>query len=222
MSQAGKPDLQEFAMLALVRTVHVLSLAVWLGSVVFFSVAGLLIFGAFEEVSRLPEKSRPSWFPVAPGYEKESPGPGFPEPLRLEQGSRAAGVAVGKVFPVYFALQAGCAALAFLTALALGRSGGGLSTGRKLVYLLGLASVLAGWGLEQRVAELRKPRNDLTDAVLAAPSPTDEQMEAARQARAEFGKWHGYSLLVNFATLGLALVGTALAANLPAGRSSAG
>src|SRR5260370_26157027 len=88
------------AMLALLRTLHVLSLAIWLGSVVFFTIAGLLIFGAFEEVSRLPREQRPLWFPLPEVYDRDSPGEGFPEPLRLEQGNRAAGQAVGKICPV--------------------------------------------------------------------------------------------------------------------------
>jgi hypothetical protein len=206
------------AVLAFLRTLHVLSLAVWLGSVVFFTLAGLLIFRAFEEVSRLPtdNEPRPLWFPVPAAFQKDPPGEGFPDPLRLEQGSRAAGVAVAKVFPVYFALQAGCAVVAVLTALGLawGR-GGALNTTRVIVCTLGLATVLAGWWLEQRVHELRGPRNDLTDAVLLAQSPSPEQVEQARQARVTFGTWHGISLLDNFATLGLALLATLLAAHLP-------
>jgi hypothetical protein len=84
--------------------------------------------------------------------------------------------------------------------------------------VLGLATVLAGWWLEGRVHELRGPRNDLTDAVLIAANATPEQVQEARQARAAFGMWHGISLLDNFATLGLVLVATVLAAHLPATR----
>ncbi len=210
-------------MLALLRTLHVLSLAVWFGSVVFFTVSGALMFGAFEKVAGLPrdEEPRPGWFPVPPAYQKEPPGDGFPNPTRLEQGSRAFGLAVGSIFPFYFLLQTVCAAVAAATALGLaGGRAGKLGPARVVVCLLGLAAVLAGWGLERHVEQLRGPRNRLTEAVLTAPQPTSEQIVEARQARAAFGKWHGISLLVNFATLGLALVGTALAAHLPASRSS--
>jgi hypothetical protein len=203
-------------MLALLRTLHVLSLAVWLGAVVFFTLAGILMFAAFDDVARQPVDQRPSWFPVPAAYEREPPGEGFPEPLRREQGSRAFGVAVGSIFPVYFLLQTVCAGLAVLTALGLawGR-GGGLNTLRLIVCVLGLATVLGGWWLERGTEDLRGPRNELTDAVVQSPAPTAGQVEAAREARAAFGKWHGISLLVNFAALGLALLGTALAAHLP-------
>ena len=212
-------------MIALLRTVHVLSLAVWLGSMVFFTIAGVLLFGAFAEVSRLPREGkrleeggekRPLWFPLPPEFEKDSPGEGFPEPLRLEQGSRAAGHAVGKMFPVYFGLQIVCAALAAVTALGLLLiQGGGFDKARLAVCVLGLAAVGAGWALERHVHQLRGPRNDLTEAVLKADAPTAELVREARQARADFGKWHGISLMVNFATLGLALTATLLAAHYP-------
>jgi hypothetical protein len=61
-----------------------------------------------------------------------------------------------------------------------------------------------GWWLEMRVSELRVPRNELTDQVLTSSNPTPEEIEQAREARAIFGRWHGYSLLQNFATLALA------------------
>jgi hypothetical protein len=210
-------------MLALLRTLHVLSLAVWLGSVVFFTVSGVLMSRAFEDLGHLADDDKPrsEWFPIPSDFNKPPPDEGLPASLRKEQGSRAFGVAVGAVFPFYFALQTVCAAVAVVTAagLAWGR-GGKLSTLRVVVCVLGLAAVLGGWGLERYVHQLREPRNDLTDAVLTArPGATAEQIEKARQARAVFGKWHGISLLVNFTTLGLALAGTVLAAHLPASRS---
>src|SRR5262249_43162586 len=162
---------------------------------------------AFEEVSLLPARERPLWFPLPAEFEKDSPGEGFPDPLRKEQGSRAFGVAVGKVFPVYFALQAGCAVVAVLTALGLAWGlGGPLNRVGVVVCALGLAAVVTGWWLEQRVHALREPRNRLTDAVLVASNPTPEQVQEARQARVAFGTWHGISLLDNFATLGLVLL----------------
>ena len=53
-------------MIGLLRTFHVLSVALWFGSVAFFTIAGVLIFGAFERES-LKEK-REGWFPVAAEY----------------------------------------------------------------------------------------------------------------------------------------------------------
>jgi hypothetical protein len=206
-------------MLALLRTVHVLSLAVWLGSVVFFTIAGVLIFRAFEDESA--KEKRLPYLPV-PEYTNESPPEGLPGP-RAEQGSRLGGVAVGAIFPVYFGLQTGCAALAVLTGLGLAwAQGGRLATVRLVVCVLGLVAVLAGWWLEHWVSELRKPRNERTDTVLTTPNPTTEQTEQALEARATFGLWHGISLLVNFATLALVLLATALAGHLDVARGSPG
>ena len=187
---------------ALLRSLHVLSVALWFGSVAFFSLMGLLLFQSFADVSRLPAEERPAWLPVPPAYDQASPGPGFPDPLRLEQGSRAAGVAVSRILPVYYGLQVGCGAVAVLTALLLARAaGGGAHRVRTALAIVALLTALGGWWLEGEVSRLRGPRNELTDAVLATASPSAERVEEARLARATFGTWHGYSLLQNFATL---------------------
>jgi hypothetical protein len=200
-------------MSGLLRTMHVLSVALWFGSVAFFTVAGVLIFGAFERESLKEPDDRPAWFPAAELYEKKPPPESnFPQPLRKEQGSRAAGAAVSEIFPVYFMLQAGCGAVAVLTALALVMGQGGLLNAVRLVVcVLALAAALGGWWLERKVHDLRVVRSKQTDAVLASPSPGAEQIEEARAARADFGKWHGISLLANFATLGLTLVAAGMA-----------
>jgi acyl phosphate:glycerol-3-phosphate acyltransferase len=208
-------------MLPLLRLLHVFCVALWFGSVAFFTVAGVLIFDSFRKESELPAEKRPLWFPVPEALDRPSPGDGFPDPLRLEQGSRAAGVAVGGIFPVYYALQAGCGLVAVLTALALARHGEGAGhRWRSLLSLLALATVLGGWWLETRVAELREPRNTLTDRALASASPSPELLEEARQARADFLRWHAYSLVQNFATLLLVAGVTALVPALaaPGGR----
>lgn len=199
-------------MSGLMRTIHVLAVALWFGSVAFFTIAGVLIFRAFEQESMKEAEQRDKWFPVPAEYARPTPpDSGFPDPLRKEQGSRAAGVAVGGIFPTYFALQAGCAGVAVLTALLLALMHGGRLNGVRLtVCVLGLAAVLAGWWLERKVHELRVPRNELTEKALTAEASA-RQIEEAKEARQEFGRWHGISLLVNFATLGLALTATALA-----------
>jgi acyl phosphate:glycerol-3-phosphate acyltransferase len=187
-------------MLSLLRVTHVFAVALWFGSVAFFTVAGLLIFQSFRDVSALPADQRPPWLPLPEAFARESPD-GFPNPLRLEQGSRAAGVAVGGIFPVYYATQAGCGVVALLTALLLARGDEGRGDGVRLALCgLALATVLGGWRLERRVTELRVPRNELTDQALASPSPAG-LIDEAREARAEFGRWHGYSLIQNFVTL---------------------
>jgi hypothetical protein len=189
-------------MMPLFRIVHVLSIALWFGSVAFFSVAGLLIFQAFADESRLPSDQRPLWFPVRAEFDQPSPGAGFPDPIRLEQGSRAAGLAVSRIFPIFYGMQVCCGIVAWLTALALARSGTGSAHGwRSWLCLLALLTALGGWLLERRVSDLRVPRNELTDRVLSSSSPKPELVEQAREARATFGRWHGYSLMQNFATL---------------------
>jgi hypothetical protein len=65
------------------------------------------------------------------------------------------------------------------------------------------------------VRGLTEARNNLTDAVLTDPAPTDEQIHQAEAARAEFGRLHGYSLLCNLVVLVLVTAATAMAAALP-------
>lgn len=193
-------------MTAFVRTIHALAVSLWFGSVAFFTVAGLLVFGAFERVSQ--DEGERAWFPVAPQYDKAPPeGSKFPDPLRKEQGSRAAGVAVGAIFPTYYALQAGCGLVAMLAAFALLRAEGGrLNRARFFVCVLGLLTVKLGWWLERKVHDLGVTRHQTADVMLRAATPTEGQVTEAREARAAFFAWHGVSLLVNFATLGLSLV----------------
>jgi hypothetical protein len=153
-------------------------------------------------------------------FDQATPSPRFPDPIRLEQGSRIAGLAVGKLFPWYFAIQTACALVALGSGLVLARfarPATRLETFRLVVLVLGLLSVLAGWGLERYVEELRVERNGTTDAVLQQPDSAAGMIAAAESARARFGAWHGVSLLVNFAALGLAGLGLALAGHLAKG-----
>src|SRR5262245_41910775 len=118
----------------MLRTLHALATGLWFGAVAFFTGAGLLIFQAFADERRKPIDQRELWFPTATEFDRPSPLEGFPDPVRLEQGARAAGAAVSRVFPFYYALQAGCAGVALLTAFALG----GPRRTRLAVCLLGL------------------------------------------------------------------------------------
>jgi hypothetical protein len=218
-------------MLCLYKTLHVLAVGLWFGAVVFFTVSGALMFHAFEEVSSKPEatsaaedeapgahsaNSRPMWFPVPAPFRLASPGEGFPDPIRKEQGSRAFGVAVGAVFPFYYGLQLACGLVCLVTAGGMIRSGAG-SAGRWRIALCALAFATAGlgWWVETVVTDLRGPREKRTDAVLIASSPTPDQLAEARAARAVFGRWHGYSLLQNFVTLALVAAIAGMAAHLP-------
>jgi acyl phosphate:glycerol-3-phosphate acyltransferase len=198
------------------KIVHVLALGLWFGTVAFFTLAGGLMIQAFENEAR--NEARPLWFPVPSEMTKAPPSDKFPNPLRLEQASRAFGVAVSPLFPWYYGIQAGCALLGTLTAVGwcLAGAKGRVHYVRAGLLVLALVTVGVGWWLEGVVNDKRGPRDQLTDEVLkkAEPSPTD--VEAAVQARAEFVRWHLYSLAQNGATLLLVTAAMALAALLPA------
>jgi hypothetical protein len=172
------------------RLFYTYATALWFGAAVFMTLAGVLVFRAFDEATA---GERPIWLAEAP---KVAPD-GFPEPRR-EQASRAAGVAVSALFPAYYGLQTGCALVALLAALALRRRL------RIALATAGLLSVLVGWGLERKVESLRAARNGTTDAVLMTTAPTEALVAEARAARAAFGMWHGFSLIQNFVSLLLA------------------
>jgi acyl-phosphate glycerol 3-phosphate acyltransferase len=198
------------------KVVHVLALGLWFGTVVFFTITGAVLFPAFQKEAAKAAAERPLWFPLPAAYDKATPSDRFPEPLRLEQGSRAAGAAVGPLFPWFFGVQAACGLLALVTALAWASTQRGRPhVLRAAVLALALLGVGVGWWLERKVDELRVPRNDYTDEVLRSPAPSADMIQKAGDARAEFGRWHGYSLAVNFLALLLVAVGMALAAQLP-------
>jgi hypothetical protein len=209
------------SMFTLAKTLHVLVLGLWFGMAVFFSlVVGFALFGAFEKEALKERGDRPSWFPAVEAYEKEPPSKQFPDPLRQEQGTRAAGYAIGPLFHWYFILQVVCAAVALVTAL--GWTGerfrGKVHKVRVALLLLALLGVAGGWGLEKKVSDLRIPRDDRTDEVLKTPKPTHEQIKEAEQARATFGMWHGISVMLNLLVILLVTGAMALAAQLPAGQ----
>jgi acyl-phosphate glycerol 3-phosphate acyltransferase len=204
------------AMTQLTKILHVLAVGLWFGTVVFFTVAGLVEFQTLEQLTSAPAQERPPWLPVPRGYDKVLPGEGFPHPLAKEQGSRLFGTAVGPLFPWYHGIQTGCTLIALVTALAWVRLAARVHRVRAWVLAVGLASVLLGWWLYFKVEELRVKRNALTDAVIAAPVLLGPQLDQAEESRVAFGRWHGYSLGQNFLTLVLVTVAMILAASLPA------
>ncbi len=196
----------------LARILHVVAVGLWFGASVFFTfVVGLSLFGTFERLTGLPAEDRPAWLPVPPAMSGQRPSAAFPEPLRKEQGSRLAGAAVGPMFFWYYAIQVACGAVALATALAWRRLGG-VHRLRALTLGLALAGALAGWWLERRVEGLRVARSEASDWVLAGQGPSS----SADEARAEFGRWHTYSLGANLLTVGLVTIAIVLAAFLPA------
>jgi acyl-phosphate glycerol 3-phosphate acyltransferase len=215
--QGTENRLQEApAMVQFGKVVHVLALGLWFGTVVFFTITGAVLFPAFQKEAAKPAAERPLWFPLPAEYDRAPPSAKFPDPLRLEQGSRAAGAAVAPLFPWFYGVQAVCGLLALVTALAWASTRRGRAhTFRAAALALALLGVGVGWWLEHKVDDLRGPRNDLTDEVLLSPAPSADMIQKAEQARAEFGTWHGYSLVVNFLVLILVAVGMALTAQLP-------
>jgi acyl-phosphate glycerol 3-phosphate acyltransferase len=209
------------AMFLFTKTLHVLSLGLWFGTLVFFTfVVGLTLFHTFESIGA-DVKDRPNWFPPTPAFLKSGEQIDGPK----EQGTRAAGTAVGPIFPLYFLLQGICGLLALATAWAWT----GSQPPRKIhkvrvaVLLPALVTVLIGWPLEQKVSELRIPRYEETDRYLQAkPGEDKAALEAALEARKEFGLWHMLSLFLNFGTVILVGVGMALAAQLPDGSGRSG
>jgi hypothetical protein len=216
------------AMLLLAKTLHVLALGLWFGAVAYFTFGvGLQVFGAFEDLALKPGPERPYWFQLPAGLDRPPPSDRFPDPLRKEQGSRAAGVAVGAMFRGYYGLQVVCGVLAVFTALAWAW-GGAAGWGhwlRAVVLLLALVLAGVGWWVEGVVEGLRVSRNERSDAVLLTPSPDPQalqsQIRQAEEARAAFARWHGVSLVLNLAVLALVAVGMALAAQLPGASAAA-
>jgi hypothetical protein len=114
-----------------------------------------------------------------------------------------------------------CALIASLTAVGwcLSAGNGWLLRVRAIVMVLALVTVGLGWWLAGVVSAKREPRNNLTDQVILGASPTHDDIQAAEKARADFGMWHGFSLIQNFATLLLVAGAMGLAAKLPTGQA---
>src|SRR5262249_54505990 len=92
---------------------------------------------------------------------------------------------------------------------------------------LALATVVLGWPLERKLSELRVERNEASDAYLFNKASRDSKPHVQAAAvganfkaeadtlRAEFARWHLYSLVLNLGTVLLVTVAMALAAQLP-------
>jgi acyl-phosphate glycerol 3-phosphate acyltransferase len=211
------------AMLHFSKVVHVLALGLWFGTVIFFSfVVGVSLFDTFDRVAREEAADREVWFPMWKAYDGPAGNAVFPEPLRREQGSRAAGVAISPLFKWFFGIQAVCGLLTAATALAWCRAGAARRHRlRAGIVLAALATVAVGWWLETKVDELREPRNRTFDAMVSHSPPTEADVQKAVQARTTFRDWHLYSVGVNMLTALLLTIVMAQAAFLPAAKSTA-
>jgi acyl phosphate:glycerol-3-phosphate acyltransferase len=200
------------AMQPIARSMHVLSLGLWLGMGVFFNfIVGLSLFHTFETIGEATQ--RPAWFPNVTEYVWTEPEIKLDGPK--EQGSRAFGAAVGPLFAWYFLIQGGCAFVALGTALGWTKFG---RLHRIRVWILGAALLLAmiGWPIERHVTELRVERNAITDTYLAAGTARAVETRAqVVEARRRFFVWHQVSLFSSLATVVLVIAATALAGQLP-------
>jgi hypothetical protein len=203
-------------MLLFPKTVHVLALGLCFGTGIFFTfVVALSLLQTYEALAAPAAAARQPWFPVPPELERDPPSTKFPNPLRKEQGSRVFGAGVGSIFAYYYLIQLGGAALALMTALTcLGAGRRRVDVVRVVVLVLALAGAGVGTWLDGVVSKLRDERSAKSDAVLFHGHP--EVLAEADAAREQFGRWHFYSLLANFATVLFVTVAMALAAQLPA------
>lgn len=200
------------AMNQLPKTLHVLALGLWFGMCVFFTfVVTLSLFDTFEKFGQRPAKDRPAWFPLPDAFAKVDTDVNGPK----EQGSRAAGSAVGPMFTYYFLLQGVCGLVGFGTALAWTKHGK-VHRWRAGLLLVALIAALVGWPVEEKVSDLRPVRNQKMDEYLQADSSaTAGTLKEMQAARSEFGLWHTISLFLNFATIMAVTGAMALAGNVP-------
>ena len=205
------------AMLLFGKTIHVLALGLWFGTIVFFVVVGLQLFRHFEKEATNDENRPFAWVPRTARNDGSRPltaNEKVPDWMRKEPGTRAAGFAVSALFPWYFGIQHVCALLAAATSLTwVGANKGRVHRIRAIVLIAALVCVVGGGWLEGQVAEKTGPRNALTDVALQ--EPTKENIDKAEAARSEFWKLHGYSMLLNLVVLLLVTTAMALAAQLP-------
>ena len=119
------------------RMLHLLALGLWFGAGVLFTfVVALTLFHTFEDLARRP----PDWLPLT----------------HVEQGTRLAGIAVGPIFPLYFAVQGACGLVALITAWGWTRTHPGRVHGVRFAIIgLGLLFILAGWAMLGPIEELR-------------------------------------------------------------------
>ncbi len=201
-----------YLMQSLTRTMHVLALGLWFGMSIFFTfVVTLSLFASFKQAS----EELPNWFPRGKIFEHKDGNVDGPK----EQGSRAAGHAVGPLFDTYFPLSGAAGLVALLTSLGWAKLGGKHKT-RFAILALALTGVLVGWPIERKVHDLRVKRSARIDAHLtriAFPPETrkcgseDEFVETAKK----FADWHLASLFLNLAVCALVTLGMGLAGHLP-------
>jgi acyl phosphate:glycerol-3-phosphate acyltransferase len=204
---------ETIVMRQLSKSLHVLALGMWFGMSVFFTfVVALSLFATFETLGQRDETE--TWFPRPALYADTDALVNGPK----EQATRAAGYAVAPMFLWYFALQGACGFIALATALPWLKYAHESRVHRWRVNLLlaAVALVLIGWPLERKVSDLRMPRNQTTEAYLQDRGD-ETKATAMKDARADFLRWHGFSIALNLATILCVTAAMALAGNLESG-----
>jgi hypothetical protein len=203
------------------KIVHVLAVGLWFGMTVFFSFpVALTLFGSFEKEAQ--KTDRPSWFPLPAEYKQNSGVDNFN--LQKDQGTRAAGFAISALFGHYFFWQGFCGFLATLTAMNWPsiEPGRFVHRFRVVVLILAVVTVLLGWPIEHKVSDLRHDRNVAADQLMeklktdsSALPPLQDLQAQVVDVRADFARWHLWSLLLNMVTIALVTLAMALTAMLP-------
>jgi acyl-phosphate glycerol 3-phosphate acyltransferase len=176
------------------RALHLLALALWLGSAVFFSfLAAPTIFASFREVAKSSPGDRTAFVPINEGLD---------DGKKEQLGSALAGAAVGPIFPLFFALHAICGVVALITAAGWWKRPGKIHRVRAMLIGIALLTVAIGWPISQKVTELRLARFSADEAVAAA-------------AKDRFVTWHLISLALSVVTTLLVFAAVLLAARLP-------
>jgi len=199
---------ENIVMQQLTKSLHVCALGMWFGMSVFFTfVVALSLFGALETQGKTT--TRESWFPRPPMYADGS----TLVDAGKEQGSRAAGYAIGPIFVWYFALQGICGFIGLATALPFAKLPSSLHRWRVNLLIAALAFVLIGWPLEQYVSNLRVPRNQTTEAYLQ-DRLNEGKAKWMDDARRDFFVWHSVSVVINLLTIVCVTASMAMAGNL--------
>src|SRR5262249_20062954 len=136
-------------MTTLSKILHTLTVGLWFGSAVFFSlVVAPTLFSRFEMLAVQPPELHKWWFESRIDLSK-------PElaDFRTEQGSRAAGVAISPMFDWYFLLQGVCGVVAMATALrwSMADPASKVHRWRSVLLIAAVATVVIGWPLERYV-----------------------------------------------------------------------
>lgn len=180
----------------LTKSLHLLAVGLWFGMAIFLTfVAAPSLFNTFETLAQ-QDPPPENWFPRPVLFAGDKTD--LVDPVK-EQGTRAAGHAVGPMFVWYFLIQGVCGFIALATAYPFLKLPGRSHQWRFYLLIAAIALVLVGWKLERTVHDLREPRNQLTEIYLK--ERTQEAEMNARDARTAFGLWHLGSLAANFATI---------------------